>query len=101
MVGISREFIRNSLLRNPVGVANLLGATNFFSTSQSKQEKNKGNGPKGKTPEEDEDEKKRREQNDQMSREHVRTFIIIAAVRSVLNLINSSSGNISWNDFVS
>ncbi len=30
------------------------GATNFFSTSQSKQEKNKSNGPKGKTPEEDE-----------------------------------------------
>uniref|UniRef100_A0A671TTF6 Mitochondrial inner membrane m-AAA protease component paraplegin n=1 Tax=Sparus aurata TaxID=8175 RepID=A0A671TTF6_SPAAU len=100
MVGISKELIRNSLLRNPVGVANLLGATNFFSTSQSKQEKNKGNGPKGKTPEEDEDEKKRREQNDQMSRERVRTLIIIAVVMSVLNLINSSGGNISWNDFV-
>lgn len=30
------------------------GATNFFSTSQSRQEKNKSDGPKGKTPEEDE-----------------------------------------------
>lgn len=46
------------------------------------------------------DEKKRREQNDQMSRERVRTLIIIAVVMSVLNLINSSGGNISWNDFV-
>lgn len=32
----------------------ILGSINFFSTSQSKQEKNKSNGPKGKTPEEDE-----------------------------------------------
>lgn len=30
------------------------GAINFFSTSQSKKEKNESNGPKGKTPEEDE-----------------------------------------------
>lgn len=30
------------------------GALNFFSTSQSKQEKNKSNGSKGKIPEEDE-----------------------------------------------
>lgn len=30
------------------------GSINFFSTTQSKKEKNKGNGPKGKTPEEDE-----------------------------------------------
>lgn len=30
------------------------GSFNFFSTSQSKQEKNKSNAPKGKTPQEDE-----------------------------------------------
>ena len=30
------------------------GSTNFFSTSQSKQEKKKSDGPKGKTPEENE-----------------------------------------------
>lgn len=30
------------------------GSINFFSTPQSKQEKNKGSGPKEKTPVEDE-----------------------------------------------
>uniref|UniRef100_A0A8C9Y0A8 Mitochondrial inner membrane m-AAA protease component paraplegin n=1 Tax=Sander lucioperca TaxID=283035 RepID=A0A8C9Y0A8_SANLU len=100
MVGISKELIRNNLLRNPVGLVNLLGALNFFSTSQSKQEKNKSDGPKGKTPEEDEEEKKRREQEDQMYRERLRTLFIIALIMSLLNSINTSGGNISWNDFV-
>ncbi|XP_022623640.1 paraplegin [Seriola dumerili] len=100
MMGISKEIIRSNLLRNPVGLVNLLGATNFFSTSQSKQEKNKSNGPKGKTPEEDEEDKKRREQEDQMYRERLRTLFIIALIMSLLNSINSSGGNISWNDFV-
>lgn len=83
MVGISKELTRNNLLRNPVGLLNLLGkfklrslppdtyacisldlffikdllisgSFNFFSTSQSKQEKNNSNAPKGKTPQEDE-----------------------------------------------
>ncbi|KAG7235203.1 hypothetical protein INR49_003114 [Caranx melampygus] len=100
LVGISKDMIRANLLRNPVGLINLLGSTNFFSASQSKQEKNKSNGPKGKTPEEDEEEKKRREQEDQMYRERLRTLFIIALIMSLLNSINSSGGNISWNDFV-
>lgn len=32
----------------------ITGAKYFFSTSQSRQEKKKSNGPKGKTPQEDE-----------------------------------------------
>uniref|UniRef100_A0AAX7VPQ4 AAA+ ATPase domain-containing protein n=1 Tax=Astatotilapia calliptera TaxID=8154 RepID=A0AAX7VPQ4_ASTCA len=100
LVGLRKELIRNNLLRNPVGLANLLGATNLFSTSQSNQNKDKKNGPKGKTPEEDEEEKKRREQEDQMYRERLRTLFIIALIMSLLNSINTSGGNISWNDFV-
>uniref|UniRef100_A0A8C4I6A4 SPG7 matrix AAA peptidase subunit, paraplegin n=1 Tax=Dicentrarchus labrax TaxID=13489 RepID=A0A8C4I6A4_DICLA len=101
MVGISKELIRSNLLRNPVGLINLLGATDFFSSSQPEQEKNKkSNGPKGKTPEEDEEEKKRREQEDRMYRERLRTLFIIALIMSLLNSINTSGGNISWNDFV-
>ncbi|XP_034072804.1 paraplegin isoform X2 [Gymnodraco acuticeps] len=100
MVGLSKELIRNNLLRNPVGLINLLGSINFFSTSQSKQEKNKGSGPKEKTPVEDEEEKKRRDQERQMYRDRLRTLFIIAVVMSLLNSINTSGGNISWNDFV-
>lgn len=104
------------------------GSTNYFSTTQSKQQNNKSDGAKGKTPEEDEgqwrrfchiaayllhtwlssavplfliiDEKKRREQEDQMYRERLRTLFIIALIMSLLNSINTSGGNISWNDFV-
>lgn len=100
MVGISNELIRSNLLRNPVGLVNLLGTTDFFSTSQSKQEKNKGNGPKGKTPQDDEEDKKRREQEDRMYRERLRTLFILAIGMSLMNAISSSGGNISWNDFV-
>lgn len=46
------------------------------------------------------EEKKRREQQDQMYRERLRTLFIIALVMSLLNSINTSGGNISWNDFV-
>ncbi|CAF99704.1 unnamed protein product, partial [Tetraodon nigroviridis] len=76
------------------------GSFTFFSTSQSKKEKNNNNAPKGKTPQEDEEEKKRREQEDQMYRERLRTLFIIALIMSLLNSINTSGGNISWNDFV-
>ncbi|CAL8350813.1 unnamed protein product [Merluccius merluccius] len=92
--------LQNHLLTNPVAVLNLLGGTHFFSASQSKREKSKSDGPKGKTPEEDEEEKKRREQEDQMYRERLRTLFIIALIMSLLNSINTSGGNISWNDFV-
>uniref|UniRef100_A0AAQ5XKA0 Peptidase M41 domain-containing protein n=1 Tax=Amphiprion ocellaris TaxID=80972 RepID=A0AAQ5XKA0_AMPOC len=100
MLGLSKVLIRSNLLRNPVGLVNLLGAANFFSTSQSKQDKNRSGGPKGKTPEEDEEEKKRREQDDQMYRERLRTLFLIALIMSLLNSLTSSGGNISWNDFV-
>uniref|UniRef100_A0A3B5LNX8 AAA+ ATPase domain-containing protein n=1 Tax=Xiphophorus couchianus TaxID=32473 RepID=A0A3B5LNX8_9TELE len=100
MVGLSRALIRSNLLRNPVGLLNLLGSTNFFSASQANKQKNKSSGPKGKTPQEDEEEKKRREQEDQMYRERLRTLFIIAIIMSLLNSINTSGGNISWNDFV-
>uniref|UniRef100_A0A672G854 AAA+ ATPase domain-containing protein n=1 Tax=Salarias fasciatus TaxID=181472 RepID=A0A672G854_SALFA len=95
MLGLSKELIRSNLLRNPVGLVNLLGEliTDLC-------QKNKSGGPKGKTPEEDEEEKKRREQEDQMYRERLRTLFIIALIMSLLNSINTSGGNISWNDFV-
>lgn len=46
------------------------------------------------------EEKKRREQEDQIYRERLRTLFIIALIMSLLNSINTSGGNISWNDFV-
>uniref|UniRef100_A0A8C7M9I0 Mitochondrial inner membrane m-AAA protease component paraplegin n=1 Tax=Oncorhynchus kisutch TaxID=8019 RepID=A0A8C7M9I0_ONCKI len=101
LTAISKLMIKNSLFKNPVDLWNILGSTNYFSTSQSKQQDQKNSdGPKGKTPEEDEEEKKRREQEDQMYRERLRTLFIIALVMSLLNSINTSGGNISWNDFV-
>lgn len=35
-----------------------------------------------------------------MYRERLRTLFIIALIMSLLNSINTSGGNISWNDFV-
>uniref|UniRef100_A0A673GJS8 Paraplegin-like n=1 Tax=Sinocyclocheilus rhinocerous TaxID=307959 RepID=A0A673GJS8_9TELE len=78
--------------------SHLSGTTHYFSTSNRRHEKKEGG--KGKTPEEDEEEKKRREQEDQMYRERLRTLFIIAVIMSLLNSINTSGGNISWNDFV-
>ncbi len=46
------------------------------------------------------EEKKRREQDEQMYRERLRTLFIVAVIMSLLNSINTSGGNISWNDFV-
>uniref|UniRef100_A0A8C5CS41 SPG7 matrix AAA peptidase subunit, paraplegin n=1 Tax=Gadus morhua TaxID=8049 RepID=A0A8C5CS41_GADMO len=96
---INRILLKKHLLTYPVCAMNLFD-THFFSTSQSKKEKSKSDGPKGKTPEEDDEEKKRREQEDQMYRERLRTLFIIALIMSLLNSINTSGGNISWNDFV-
>ncbi|XP_056090791.1 paraplegin [Rhinichthys klamathensis goyatoka] len=89
---------RHKLVTNPMKLWKLLGTTHYFSTSNRRHEKKEGG--KWKTPEEDEDEKKRREQEDQMYRERLRTLFIIAVVMSLLNSINTSGGNISWNDFV-
>uniref|UniRef100_A0A672KQK5 SPG7 matrix AAA peptidase subunit, paraplegin n=1 Tax=Sinocyclocheilus grahami TaxID=75366 RepID=A0A672KQK5_SINGR len=76
----------------------LSGTAHYFSTSNRRREKKEDG--KGKNPEEDEEEKKRREQEDQMYRERLRTLFIIAVIMSLLNSINTSGGNISWNDFV-
>ncbi|KTG02587.1 hypothetical protein cypCar_00005737 [Cyprinus carpio] len=96
---IGLEFhCRHKLVTNPVKLWKLLGTTHYFSTSNRRHEKKEGE--KGKTPEEDEEEKKRREQEDQMYRERLRTLFIIAVIMSLLNSINTSGGNISWNDFV-
>lgn len=46
------------------------------------------------------EEGKRKEREDQMYRERLRTLFIIAVVMSLLNFLSSSGGNISWNDFV-
>ncbi|XP_068192281.1 mitochondrial inner membrane m-AAA protease component paraplegin [Antennarius striatus] len=100
MVGIKPELIRRNLLGNPVVLLKLLGAADFFSTCQSKQDRNKSNGPKGKSPKEDKEDKKRRDQEDMNYRERLRTFFVIAVIMSLLNSMNSSSGTITWNDFV-
>lgn len=89
---------RQKLVTNPMKLWKLLGTTHYFSTSNRRHEKKEGG--KGKNPEEDEEEKKRREQEDQMYRERLRTLFIIAVIMSLLNSINTSGGNISWNDFV-
>uniref|UniRef100_A0A8C7FYR0 SPG7 matrix AAA peptidase subunit, paraplegin n=1 Tax=Oncorhynchus kisutch TaxID=8019 RepID=A0A8C7FYR0_ONCKI len=101
LTAIRKLLIKNNLFKNPVGLWNVLDSTNNFSTSQSnQQDKKKSDGPKGKNPEEDEEERKRREQEDQMYKERLRTLFIIALIMSLLNSINTSGGNISWNDFV-
>uniref|UniRef100_A0A8C6MJT3 SPG7 matrix AAA peptidase subunit, paraplegin n=1 Tax=Nothobranchius furzeri TaxID=105023 RepID=A0A8C6MJT3_NOTFU len=103
MVGLSKELIRNNLLRNPVGLINLLGDYQSHFHHEyiySQRQNDKSSGSKGKTPQEDEEEKKRREQEDQMYRDRLRTLFIIALIMSLLNSINTSGGNISWNDFV-
>uniref|UniRef100_A0AAQ4PAL1 Mitochondrial inner membrane m-AAA protease component paraplegin n=1 Tax=Gasterosteus aculeatus aculeatus TaxID=481459 RepID=A0AAQ4PAL1_GASAC len=97
---IQLRLLKSPLFYSHVTTFGLSGSINFFSTSRSNQEENKSDGAKGKTPEEDEEEKKRREQQDQMYRERLRTLFIIALVMSLLNSINTSGGNISWNDFV-
>ncbi|GCB78721.1 hypothetical protein scyTo_0016862 [Scyliorhinus torazame] len=87
---------------DPTRFCQLLGGIYNFSTSKSRQDEHKkqNEGSKGKSPEEDEEEKRRREREDQMYRERLRTLFIIAVIMSLLNSINSSGGNISWNDFV-
>lgn len=46
------------------------------------------------------DEKKRRQQEELVYRERLRTLFLIAIAISMLNSLTSSGGNISWNDFV-
>uniref|UniRef100_A0A803T1S0 SPG7 matrix AAA peptidase subunit, paraplegin n=1 Tax=Anolis carolinensis TaxID=28377 RepID=A0A803T1S0_ANOCA len=46
------------------------------------------------------EEKRRREREDQMYRERLRTLFLIAVIMSLLNSLSTGGGNISWNDFV-
>ncbi|XP_023393469.1 paraplegin [Pteropus vampyrus] len=46
------------------------------------------------------EERRRKEREDQMYRERLRTLFVIAVVMSLLNALSTSGGNISWNDFV-
>uniref|UniRef100_A0A4X1TBM0 Mitochondrial inner membrane m-AAA protease component paraplegin n=1 Tax=Sus scrofa TaxID=9823 RepID=A0A4X1TBM0_PIG len=68
--GISMLLVKQHLVQNPVGLWKLL------------------------------EERRRREREDQMYRERLRTLFVIAVVMSLLNALGSSGGNISWNDFV-
>lgn len=46
------------------------------------------------------EERRRKEREDQMYRERLRTLFIIAVVMSLLNSLSTSGGSISWADFV-
>uniref|UniRef100_A0A8C9IU11 Mitochondrial inner membrane m-AAA protease component paraplegin n=1 Tax=Piliocolobus tephrosceles TaxID=591936 RepID=A0A8C9IU11_9PRIM len=46
------------------------------------------------------EDRRRRERDDQMYRERLRTLLVIAVVMSLLNALSTSGGSISWNDFV-
>lgn len=46
------------------------------------------------------EERRRKEREDQMYRERLRTLFVIAVVMSLLNSLSTSGGNISWSDFV-
>uniref|UniRef100_A0A8C5XCT7 SPG7 matrix AAA peptidase subunit, paraplegin n=1 Tax=Microcebus murinus TaxID=30608 RepID=A0A8C5XCT7_MICMU len=98
--GISGLLLKQHLVRNPVILWQLLGGTYYFNTSRRKQKSKDNDKPKGRTPEEEEEERRRREREDQMYRERLRTLFIIAVIMSLLNALNTSGGNISWNDFV-
>ncbi|XP_069757987.1 mitochondrial inner membrane m-AAA protease component paraplegin isoform X3 [Narcine bancroftii] len=99
-----QEFNRIQILRqltqDPKRICQFLDGIYKFSTSNSSRDQKRNEKSKGRSPEEDEEEKRRREREDQMYRERLRTLFIIAVIMSLLNSINSSGGNISWNDFV-
>uniref|UniRef100_F7EWF3 Mitochondrial inner membrane m-AAA protease component paraplegin n=1 Tax=Macaca mulatta TaxID=9544 RepID=F7EWF3_MACMU len=46
------------------------------------------------------EDRRRRERDDQMYRERLRTLLVIAVVMSLLNALSTGGGSISWNDFV-
>ncbi|XP_069320880.1 mitochondrial inner membrane m-AAA protease component paraplegin isoform X5 [Eulemur rufifrons] len=98
--GISGLLLKQHLVQNPVTLWRLLGGTYYFNTSRRKQKSKDNDRPKGRTPEDEEEERRRREREDQVYRERLRTLFIIAVVMSLLNSLNTSGGNISWNDFV-
>uniref|UniRef100_A0A8C7UCI5 Mitochondrial inner membrane m-AAA protease component paraplegin n=1 Tax=Oncorhynchus mykiss TaxID=8022 RepID=A0A8C7UCI5_ONCMY len=81
LTAMRKLLIKNNLFKNPVGLWNVLGKQPPHPLISKM-------------------EKKRREQEDQMYKERLRTLFIIALIMSLLNSINTSGGNISWNDFV-
>ncbi|XP_033613643.1 paraplegin isoform X3 [Fukomys damarensis] len=99
--GMDGLLLKQYLVQNPVGLWRLLGGTYYFSTSRMRQKNKDNDKSKGKAPGDDEEERRRKEREDQMYRERLRTLFVIAVVMSLLNLLSSSGGNISWNDFVS
>ncbi|XP_072135850.1 mitochondrial inner membrane m-AAA protease component paraplegin [Mobula birostris] len=98
--GFNRIQTLKQLTQDPTRIFQILGGMYHFSTSKSSQDQKQNEKSKGRSSEEDEEEKRRREREDQMYRERLRTLFIIAVIMSLLNSINSSGGNISWNDFV-
>ncbi|KAF5915101.1 hypothetical protein HPG69_013371 [Diceros bicornis minor] len=102
----------------------LVGGTYYFSTSRMRQKTKDNDKSKGRTPEDDEghraqrvgsglrpgsdapsacpfaEERRRKEREDQMYRERLRTLFVIAVVMSLLNALSTGGGSISWNDFV-
>ncbi|XP_072926321.1 mitochondrial inner membrane m-AAA protease component paraplegin isoform X2 [Hemitrygon akajei] len=98
--GFNRIQTLKQLTQDPTRIFQILGGMYHFSTSKPSQDQKQNEKSKGRNSEEDEEEKRRREREDQMYRERLRTLFIIAVIMSLLNSINSSGGNISWNDFV-
>ncbi|XP_051884506.1 paraplegin isoform X1 [Pristis pectinata] len=98
--GFNRIQILRQLTQDPTKICQFLGGMYHFNTSKSSRDQKQNEKSKGRSSEEDEEEKRRREREDQMYRERLRTLFIIAVIMSLLNSINSSGGNISWNDFV-
>ncbi|XP_042558160.1 paraplegin isoform X2 [Dipodomys spectabilis] len=97
--GISGLLLKQHLVQNPIRLWKLIGSTYYFNTSGVKQKNKDSDKTKGQVPEDDE-EKRRKDREDQMYRERLRTLFIIAVVMSLLNSLSTSGGSISWNDFV-
>ncbi|XP_019598207.2 mitochondrial inner membrane m-AAA protease component paraplegin isoform X1 [Rhinolophus sinicus] len=110
--GIHGLLLKQHLVQNPIRLWKLLGGTYYFNTSKKNQKTKDHDKSKGRTPEDDEglrltppwcrlaEERRRKEREDQMYRERLRTLFVIAVVMSLLNALSTSGGNISWNDFV-
>nr|XP_019598207.1 PREDICTED: paraplegin isoform X1 [Rhinolophus sinicus] len=110
--GIHGLLLKQHLVQNPIRLWKLLGGTYYFNTSKKNRKTKDHDKSKGRTPEDDEglrltppwcrlaEERRRKEREDQMYRERLRTLFVIAVVMSLLNALSTSGGNISWNDFV-
>ncbi|XP_067392824.1 mitochondrial inner membrane m-AAA protease component paraplegin [Emydura macquarii macquarii] len=97
--GLSGLLVKQYVIRDPVGLWKLLGGTYYSSAPRPRWNGKKSNGSEEKRPDEDE-EKKRKEWEDELYRERLRTLFFLGVLISLLNALNPSGGNISWNDFV-